>query len=145
MLFPQLGKAGIPYAKSVPNLRVVHGSQPDPGDLFDRMRALTCTLGDYSYSLVLLARDETDEDMIRDSNLGISSMLLYHATIIIHGKSKPTSPVLSEWILILLQTSSGQMWQTKISPIPLLISISPRCMEKMPKVSRRFDHFTVVF
>lgn len=36
MLFPQLGKAGMPYAKSVPNLLAVHGSQPDPGDLFDR-------------------------------------------------------------------------------------------------------------
>lgn len=36
MLFPQLGKAGMPYAKSVPNVRAVHGSQPDPGDLFDR-------------------------------------------------------------------------------------------------------------
>jgi hypothetical protein len=36
MLFPQLGKAGMPYAKSVPSLLAVHGSQPDPGDLFDR-------------------------------------------------------------------------------------------------------------
>ena len=36
MLFPQLGKAGMPYAKSVPNLRTINGSQPDPGDLFDR-------------------------------------------------------------------------------------------------------------
>lgn len=68
MLFPQLGQAGTPYAKSVPNINTIHGSQPDPGDLFD----------------LLLGRDETIEDDMRESNLGISSMLLYHATVIIH-------------------------------------------------------------
>jgi hypothetical protein len=36
--------------------------------------------------LVLLARDETDDEQIRESNLGLSSMLLYHATVIIHGE-----------------------------------------------------------
>ena len=35
---------------------------------------------------VLLARDETSDEQIRDSNLGLSSMLLYHATVIIHGR-----------------------------------------------------------
>ncbi|MCJ1402641.1 hypothetical protein MMC11_005861 [Xylographa trunciseda] len=66
--FPQLGKAGTPYAKSVPSVNIIQGSQPDPGDLFD----------------LLLGRDETSEEDMRESNLGISSMLLYHATIIIH-------------------------------------------------------------
>lgn len=68
MLFPQLGQAGTPYAKSVPNKSTIHGSQPDPGDLFD----------------LLLGRDETSDDEMPESNLGISSMLLYHATVIIH-------------------------------------------------------------
>jgi hypothetical protein len=68
MLFPQLGQAGTPYAKTVPNISPIHGSQPDPGDLFD----------------LLLGRDETREEDMRESNLGISSMLLYHATVIIH-------------------------------------------------------------
>ena len=44
----------------------IHGARPDPGDLFD----------------MLLARKDDQE-----SKSGISSMLLYHATIIIHGKA----------------------------------------------------------
>ncbi|MCJ1476683.1 hypothetical protein MMC13_005351 [Lambiella insularis] len=60
---PQLGKAGLPYAKSVPGKTGIHGARPDPGDLFD---------------LLLARKDDTE------SKSGISSMLLYHATIIIH-------------------------------------------------------------
>ncbi|KAK0648984.1 heme peroxidase-domain-containing protein [Cercophora newfieldiana] len=62
-LFPHLGQAGAPYAKTVPAVTHPLGALPDPGDLFDR----------------LMARN-TD----RPSKSGLSSMLVYHATIIIH-------------------------------------------------------------
>ena len=62
-MFPQLGKAGLPYARTVPSDRAIQGARPDPGDLFD----------------LLMARDDAIE-----SDKQLSSMLLYHATIIIH-------------------------------------------------------------
>jgi hypothetical protein len=61
---PHLGQAGAPYAKSVPSKTHQLGALPDPGDLFDR----------------LMARQEGG----RQSESGLSSMLIYHATIIIH-------------------------------------------------------------
>ncbi|KAJ4309604.1 hypothetical protein N0V84_011417 [Fusarium piperis] len=63
-LNPQLGQAGAPYAKTVPSKTHPLGALPDPADLFDR----------------LMARDEGG----RNSGSGLSSMLIYHATIIIH-------------------------------------------------------------
>ncbi|KAF5003805.1 hypothetical protein FDECE_9661 [Fusarium decemcellulare] len=63
-LHPQLGQAGAPYAKTVPSKTHPLGALPDPEDLFDR----------------LMARDEGG----RNSQSGLSSMLIYHATIIIH-------------------------------------------------------------
>jgi hypothetical protein len=63
-LHPHLGQAGAPYAKTVPSKTHPLGALPDPGDLFDR----------------LMARDEGG----RESESGLSSMLVYHATIIIH-------------------------------------------------------------
>lgn len=66
-LNPELGKAGQPYAKSVMGTTAIHGARPDPGDLFD----------------MLLARDPKK---VNESQSGLSSMLLYHATIIIHGE-----------------------------------------------------------
>ncbi|KAL8966247.1 MAG: hypothetical protein Q9183_003455, partial [Haloplaca sp. 2 TL-2023] len=63
VLHPHLGQAGAPYAKTVPSKTHPLGALPDPGDLFDR----------------LMARDKP-----RDSASGLSSMLIYHATIIIH-------------------------------------------------------------
>ncbi|KAK3938600.1 heme peroxidase-domain-containing protein [Diplogelasinospora grovesii] len=62
-LNPHLGQAGAPYAKTVPSKTHPLGALPDPGDLFDK----------------LMARDE-----LRQSKSGLSSMLIYHATIIIH-------------------------------------------------------------
>lgn len=67
-MFPELGKAGLPYAKTVQGQLAVPGSKPDPGDLFD----------------LLLARKETGGKRTKESDLGLSSMLLYHATVIIH-------------------------------------------------------------
>lgn len=61
---PHLGQAGAPYAKTVPAKTHPLGALPDPGDLFDR----------------LMAREENG----RPSQSGLSSMLIYHATIIIH-------------------------------------------------------------
>lgn len=61
---PHLGQAGAPYAKTVPAKTHPLGALPDPGDLFDR----------------LMAREENG----RPSQSGLSSMLVYHATIIIH-------------------------------------------------------------
>lgn len=64
VLYPHLGQAGAPYAKTVPSKTHPLGALPDPGDIFDR----------------LMAR----EDGGRKSTSGLSSMLIYHATIIIH-------------------------------------------------------------
>ncbi|CCC11828.1 hypothetical protein SMACR_05042 [Sordaria macrospora] len=61
---PHLGQAGAPYAKTVPAKTHPLGALPDLGDLFDR----------------LMAREENG----RPSQSGLSSMLIYHATIIIH-------------------------------------------------------------
>ncbi|KAG8883953.1 hypothetical protein FRB98_002734 [Tulasnella sp. 332] len=61
---PHLGMAGTPYAKSVMAKETLLGAKPDPGDIFD----------------LLMARDEH----YQESGSGLSSMLLYHATIIIH-------------------------------------------------------------
>ncbi|KAK2025349.1 linoleate diol synthase [Colletotrichum zoysiae] len=63
-LNPHLGQAGAPYAKTVPSKTAPLGAQPDPEVLFDR----------------LMARQGDG----RQSQSGLSSMLLYHATIIIH-------------------------------------------------------------
>ncbi|KAF4452113.1 hypothetical protein F53441_5046 [Fusarium austroafricanum] len=63
-LNPHLGQAGAPYAKTVPSKTGPLGALPDPGDLFDK----------------LMAR----EDGGRQSGSGLSAMLIYHATIIIH-------------------------------------------------------------
>lgn len=62
-LNPHLGQAGAPYAKTVPSKTHPLGAPPDPGDVFDR----------------LMARQGG-----RNSRSGLSSMLIYHATIIIH-------------------------------------------------------------
>ncbi|KAK2731617.1 hypothetical protein FQN57_003270 [Myotisia sp. PD_48] len=62
---PHLGKAGSPYARSVPKLKHLHGVPPDPGLLFD----------------LLMARSD---ESFKENPAGISSMLFYHATIIIH-------------------------------------------------------------
>lgn len=64
-LNPHLGQAGAPYAKTVPSKTHPLGALPDAGDLFDR----------------LMARDVKGP---RASESGLSSMLIYHATIIIH-------------------------------------------------------------
>jgi hypothetical protein len=61
---PHLGQAGAPYAKTVPSKTPNLGALPDPGDLFEK----------------LMARQEGG----RQSPSGLSAMLLYHATIIIH-------------------------------------------------------------
>lgn len=62
---PNMGAAGQPYAKSVRSEKKLHGCPPDPGLLFD----------------LLMARDDKT---FKENPAGISSMLFYHATIIIH-------------------------------------------------------------
>ncbi|KAE8389860.1 heme peroxidase [Aspergillus alliaceus] len=64
-LQPDLGKAGSPYARNVPKLKHMHGVPPDPGLLFD---------------LLMARSDET----FKENPAGLSSVLFYHATIIIH-------------------------------------------------------------
>ncbi|KAK3679554.1 hypothetical protein LTR78_001115 [Recurvomyces mirabilis] len=64
VISPHLGQAGAPYAKTVPSKTAPLGALPDPGDIFDK----------------LMAREEGG----RQSTSGLSSMLIYHATIIIH-------------------------------------------------------------
>ncbi|KAI9690830.1 MAG: hypothetical protein M1822_008449 [Bathelium mastoideum] len=65
VLTPNLGKAGTPYAKAVRTEKKLHAVKPDPGLLFD----------------LLMARDNST---FKENPAGISSMLFYHATIIIH-------------------------------------------------------------
>ncbi|KAF3903067.1 hypothetical protein ABW21_db0201283 [Orbilia brochopaga] len=65
VLHPHLGQAGTPYAKTVPAKASLLGAMPDPGDVFDR----------------LMARELSGP---RESASGLSVMLIYHATIIIH-------------------------------------------------------------
>ena len=62
-MLPDFGKAGMPYAKTVRSAKKLHGAKPDPGVLFD----------------LLSAREE-----FHPNEAGISSMFLYHATILIH-------------------------------------------------------------
>ncbi|MCJ1452325.1 hypothetical protein MMC28_002667 [Mycoblastus sanguinarius] len=63
-LFPEFGKAKMPYAKTVRSAKKLHGVRPDPGVLFDLLQARG--------------------DNYRENQAGISSMFLYHATILIH-------------------------------------------------------------
>ncbi|KAK1593424.1 linoleate diol synthase [Colletotrichum navitas] len=65
ILEPNLGKAGTPYAKTVRTSKRLHGVKPDPGLLFD----------------LLMARED---GTFKENPAGISSMLFYHASIIIH-------------------------------------------------------------
>ncbi|SPO03647.1 related to linoleate diol synthase [Cephalotrichum gorgonifer] len=65
ILEPNLGRAGTPYAKTVRTVKRLHGVKPDPGLLFD----------------LLMARDD---DTFEENPAGISAMLFYHASIIIH-------------------------------------------------------------
>ncbi|KOS19260.1 Psi-producing oxygenase A [Escovopsis weberi] len=65
ILEPNLGRAGTPYARSVRPTKRMAGVKPDPGLLFD----------------LLFARSD---DTFRENPAGISSMLFYHAAIIIH-------------------------------------------------------------
>ena len=65
VLYPHLGQGGAPYAKTVPSKTHLLGAQPDPGDIFDR----------------LMARQPNGRQSLKS---GLSSMLIYHATIIIH-------------------------------------------------------------
>jgi cytochrome P450 len=65
ILAPNLGRAGTPYAKSIRSGKALHGVKPDPGLLFD----------------LLMARDDKH---FRENPAGVSAMLFYHASIIIH-------------------------------------------------------------
>uniref|UniRef100_A0A0L0MYV5 linoleate 8R-lipoxygenase n=1 Tax=Tolypocladium ophioglossoides (strain CBS 100239) TaxID=1163406 RepID=A0A0L0MYV5_TOLOC len=65
ILQPNLGRAGMPYAKTVRTTTRLHGVKSDPGLLFD----------------LLMARDDK---FFKENPAGISSMFFYHASIIIH-------------------------------------------------------------
>ncbi|KAL3487811.1 heme peroxidase [Aspergillus germanicus] len=73
--FPNLGKAKMPYAKSIQNQTFMHGVRPDPGLLFD-----LCM--------------KREEGKFRVNEAGISSMLFYHAAILIHDlfRTDPHDP-----------------------------------------------------
>ncbi|PVH91358.1 prostaglandin G/H synthase 2/cyclooxygenase 2, pgh2/cox2 [Periconia macrospinosa] len=65
VLFPDLGKAGTPYARTARRLRKLDGVRPDPGLLFD----------------TLMGRSA---GKFKENPAGLSSVLFYHASIIIH-------------------------------------------------------------
>ena len=95
-MFPDLGKAKTPYAKSVRSAKKLHGAKPDPGVLFDCESSLSPPKqGAFiSRSWLRLVRGTVlemrrDGDKFRENEAGISSMFLYHASIIIHGKTNP--------------------------------------------------------
>lgn len=67
ILEPHLGRAGSPYAKSVRSAKRLHGVRPDAAQLFD----------------LLMARQDGDTGF-KENPAGVSSMLFYHASIIIH-------------------------------------------------------------
>ncbi|KAF4993452.1 hypothetical protein FGRMN_6458 [Fusarium graminum] len=69
-MHPQRGQAGTPYALTVPSKTHPLGALPGLADVFDR----------------LMARGDLGPDgTCRPSTSGLSSMLIYHATIIIHN------------------------------------------------------------
>ena len=67
ILNPDLGRAGTPYAKSVRSEKRLAGVKPDAGLLFD----------------LLMARGDKPGDF-KENKAGVSSILFYHASIIIH-------------------------------------------------------------
>lgn len=79
IMFPDMGKAGMPYAKAVRSAKKLHGARPDPGVLFD----------------LLMARGDTT---FKENPAGISSFLFYHATIIIHDifRTNRLDPTISD-------------------------------------------------
>ena len=80
-LFPQMGAAGTPYARSVKPQTIQKAALPDPGVLFDSVM--------------------TRKEFEPHPN-GVSSMLFYLASIIIHGMPCATC----ETILCLMLTYS---------------------------------------
>lgn len=66
-LFPDFGKAKMPYARTVRSAKKLHGVKPDAGMLFDLLQARS-------------------SETFKENEAGISSMFLYHADILIHGK-----------------------------------------------------------
>ncbi|KAB8342814.1 hypothetical protein FH972_022412 [Carpinus fangiana] len=71
ILNPDLGRAGTPYAKTIHTSKRLHGVKPDAGLLFD----------------MLMARGtgkNGEKDTFVENPAGISSILFYHASIIIH-------------------------------------------------------------
>ena len=78
-LNPELGQAGSPYARSVATKKRQHVVRPDPALLFD----------------MLMAREDGE---FKENPAGISSMLFYHATIIIHDifRTNRTDPTISD-------------------------------------------------
>ena len=67
IMSPDLGRAGTPYAKSIRTEKRLAGVKPDAGLLFD----------------LLMARGDKPEQF-KENKAGVSSMLFYHASIIIH-------------------------------------------------------------
>lgn len=75
----------MPYAKSVRSEKALHGAKPDPSLLFDcqwRVSVIHHSQPDADLVIVLMARPD---GKFAQNPAGISSMLFYHATIIIHG------------------------------------------------------------
>jgi hypothetical protein len=76
-LYPHIGKAGTPYAKSVKSTRIQAAVQPDPGRLFDGASSLYILL-----IIALVARTEYKPHPNK-----INSLFYYMVVIIIHGIS----------------------------------------------------------
>lgn len=68
VMYPQLGAAGSPYARSVKPMTKMPAAPPDPYLVFDS----------------IFSRGKNDENY-REHDNNVSSMLFYTASIIIHG------------------------------------------------------------
>lgn len=104
-IFPQLGAANTPYARSVSPVTVQPGALPDPGLLFDS----------------LMARDE-----FKPHPNKVSSIFFNWASLIIHGVYMYVDP---NWLLTPLQTSSKPITRTTVSARRLVTSIYPYSTE----------------
>jgi hypothetical protein len=95
-IFPKLGAANTPYARSVNPLTVQPGAYPDPGLIFDSV----------------MARESFTENPNK-----VSSIFFNWASLVIHGKCIHNSSVPSHKIALLDQRAM-EMWLTNYRPIP---------------------------
>ena len=99
----------------------MHALKPDPGLLFDRMISFLTRLQNMlTVLVVLMARDDAT---FKENPAGVSSMLFYHATIIIHGLYVSVVMVaLAKYVLDIFRTNRED---TNISDTSSYLDLAP--------------------